>query len=441
MAYNPINVGSVANDGTGDTLRSAGQKINARFAELGDFLVNGPVAAPNTVANVYAVTHADLEGSNILGGTQTQPNLVGQKQHVQTFTGDGSTTSFSVTAPFTITDLSPAPTVIATGIRASDGVPLVLTVSGVTGYGTTTLNMTIQNGASALASGDFIEVVVLSNEDDPGADPTLVTTSGYNNSVNPIMSAAFGAHGLIANGGGHDVIAGGSYGRIYGSYCGILAGQGIYIGFRDAAGTIGSFAGGRGIRLDGLDSAAFGLGHDVAGDFCFYSGTLHRNNDIPRVSITGCRGQARTDGERIHAGGKANDTDFGLYQVRELVLAGNTTDATVTGLSNAGSISTQAMPTKSAAMLRVEVAGIKDDSTKMASFAGDFLFTVDSAGTARINNSVSDVAVAAVSNVGSPTWTVAARAISGGLLIRVTGAVGENVRWVANARMTQTRYP
>lgn len=34
MAYDPINLGSAPNDGTGDTLRAAGTKINAMLQEL-----------------------------------------------------------------------------------------------------------------------------------------------------------------------------------------------------------------------------------------------------------------------------------------------------------------------------------------------------------------------------------------------------------------------
>ncbi|MDK3074107.1 hypothetical protein QO034_13375 [Sedimentitalea sp. JM2-8] len=34
MAYQPINTGTVADDGTGDTLRDAGGKINENFVEL-----------------------------------------------------------------------------------------------------------------------------------------------------------------------------------------------------------------------------------------------------------------------------------------------------------------------------------------------------------------------------------------------------------------------
>jgi len=36
MAQQTINIGASANDGTGDTLRAAGAKINANFTELYD---------------------------------------------------------------------------------------------------------------------------------------------------------------------------------------------------------------------------------------------------------------------------------------------------------------------------------------------------------------------------------------------------------------------
>ena len=38
MARQNISIGSSANDGTGDTLRSAGTKINANFTEIYNFL-------------------------------------------------------------------------------------------------------------------------------------------------------------------------------------------------------------------------------------------------------------------------------------------------------------------------------------------------------------------------------------------------------------------
>ena len=41
MAQQIINIGTIANDNTGDTLRGAGQKINDNFDELYDNLQMG----------------------------------------------------------------------------------------------------------------------------------------------------------------------------------------------------------------------------------------------------------------------------------------------------------------------------------------------------------------------------------------------------------------
>ena len=46
MAYQPINVGAAANDGNGDPLRSACQKINANFVELYDLIPTSGTGSP-----------------------------------------------------------------------------------------------------------------------------------------------------------------------------------------------------------------------------------------------------------------------------------------------------------------------------------------------------------------------------------------------------------
>jgi hypothetical protein len=50
MARQNINVGTVANDGTGDTLRNAGQKINQNFAELYNVLGGDSASITDNVA-------------------------------------------------------------------------------------------------------------------------------------------------------------------------------------------------------------------------------------------------------------------------------------------------------------------------------------------------------------------------------------------------------
>lgn len=56
MAYDPINLGATANDGTGDKLRAGGVKINAMFAELYTALAS-KAAIATTLAG-YGITDA-----------------------------------------------------------------------------------------------------------------------------------------------------------------------------------------------------------------------------------------------------------------------------------------------------------------------------------------------------------------------------------------------
>lgn len=57
MAKQTINVGTAANDGTGDPLRNALVKANENFDEL--YIVAGKVALAETTANRPTVTQAD----------------------------------------------------------------------------------------------------------------------------------------------------------------------------------------------------------------------------------------------------------------------------------------------------------------------------------------------------------------------------------------------
>lgn len=71
MAKQTINTGTVANDGTGDTLRTAGTKINANFTELYNILGGG---SPNTsiltdsgldiIGTVYRTKIGAVEGNS-----------------------------------------------------------------------------------------------------------------------------------------------------------------------------------------------------------------------------------------------------------------------------------------------------------------------------------------------------------------------------------------
>jgi hypothetical protein len=56
MAFDVVNVGTTVNDGTGDTLRAGGVKINANFAKA----VEGPASATADAVAVFDGTTGKL---------------------------------------------------------------------------------------------------------------------------------------------------------------------------------------------------------------------------------------------------------------------------------------------------------------------------------------------------------------------------------------------
>ena len=66
MANQKIALGTLANDGTGDTLRAAGQKINQNFAELYEFL-GGDSAGVTTKTKVHDSSGITFEGTTVNG--------------------------------------------------------------------------------------------------------------------------------------------------------------------------------------------------------------------------------------------------------------------------------------------------------------------------------------------------------------------------------------
>ena len=90
MAQQIINIGTIANDNTGDTLRGAGQKINDNFDEIYAAL---PLTAPST----WVPTLTDS------GGGRTYAITVNTARHtsigfVSTFTADITVNSVSGSA-------------------------------------------------------------------------------------------------------------------------------------------------------------------------------------------------------------------------------------------------------------------------------------------------------------------------------------------------------
>ena len=74
MAIQPINIGNLVNDGLGDDLRTAFQKVNANFADLSSSLtVTASNAAGNVGHGIFAQKiNADLQFKNLIAGNKIQ---------------------------------------------------------------------------------------------------------------------------------------------------------------------------------------------------------------------------------------------------------------------------------------------------------------------------------------------------------------------------------
>src|SRR5262245_949561 len=98
MAQQLINIGTSANDGTGDPLRTGGDKINDNFTELYAAVANSGLTIGTTAIGSGTTTRILYDNAGILGE--------------YTVTGSGTTAVLS-TAPTFATSIT-TPSVLAT---------------------------------------------------------------------------------------------------------------------------------------------------------------------------------------------------------------------------------------------------------------------------------------------------------------------------------------
>lgn len=111
MAKSVINTGSVANDGTGDTLRAAGVKINDNFSEIYNALGDG--SAISLTATAAELNYVD----GVTSAIQTQLNAKADSSGLATVATTGA-----------YSDLSGTPTIpTASSLSVDD----LITLSGV----------------------------------------------------------------------------------------------------------------------------------------------------------------------------------------------------------------------------------------------------------------------------------------------------------------------
>ena len=162
MAYQSLGVGTNANDGSGDTLRAGGAKINDNFVELytkfGD--ASSLCSGISATATVVSLTAPNISG--VVAGTQTSATIT----TLATTTVNGTTGNFGTAtiAAGSITDSSGA---ISFGNEN-------LTTTGTFAAGNITVGTITSTGASIVFEG----ATPNSNETtltvtDPTADRTI----------------------------------------------------------------------------------------------------------------------------------------------------------------------------------------------------------------------------------------------------------------------------
>ena len=72
MPQQQINIGTVENDGTGDTLREGGQKINANFTELYEGLADAGFDNTENDARLDALENDKADKSQFVTLTQAE---------------------------------------------------------------------------------------------------------------------------------------------------------------------------------------------------------------------------------------------------------------------------------------------------------------------------------------------------------------------------------
>lgn len=388
----------------------------------------------------YNYQHADTEASFIIGGTETQPNYIGKKFHRQTYPGDGTTVDFTVVAPFVIQDETRF-NIRAKKRRSTDGAVTPYSEGSgftvISGYGTNTIVIRM---TAAPATTEELEATVISTEDDPLANPQLITVAGYDNVVNPIMSICFGAHCFIGNGSGHNAISGGSFHRIFGSYNTIVGGTSCDIGTLDAA-SFGCTAGGQSVRVDGSQSFGFGANIRVRGTASGAVGRNHFVNNFNDCWVTGYGGAPTGHNQSVAGYGKSTDNGVaGLRQGIDLGLSIDTTDATQTYFTNSAGSSEILVPPDSATLVRVDVVALRDDNTQGQGFSGQFLVIRVGSAAPTVDGSASDVVVPSIKTFGAAAWVCNIRGISAGFRLRATGEAAKNIRWVGRVTVVQTVY-
>ena len=184
MAYQAIGLGTSADDGTGDPLRTGADKVNDNFVEIYTLLGTGTTLTSGISSTATVVTLTAPTISGVVGGTQTSATIT--TLTTTTVTGTTLNAGTLALAAGSITDSSGA---ISFGNEN-------LTTTGTLTAGNATVGTITSTGATIVLEGataDAYETTLAVT--DPTADRTItfpnvtgdVVTTGDSNTVTGTM--------------------------------------------------------------------------------------------------------------------------------------------------------------------------------------------------------------------------------------------------------------
>ena len=167
MAYQALGLGSTANDGTGDSLRTGGDKVNDNFVEIYTKLGDGSTLTADTVALLTAtqtltnktLTSPTITGTGAIAGTFTgniTGNVTGNCSGTSGSTTGNAATATALAAPVNIAgqafDGSSAITIASTDLSDTASIVLAAATQTLTNK---TLTAPIVGGDVTTASGNL----------------------------------------------------------------------------------------------------------------------------------------------------------------------------------------------------------------------------------------------------------------------------------------------
>ena len=202
MAYQEIGIGTVADDGTGDSLRIGADKANDNFVEIYTKLGNATALSSGISATATVITLTAPEINGAVAGTQTTATittLANTTLNTTTINGTTLNAGTLALAAGSITDSSGAIDFVNENIVTTGTFGAGTTTLGTTTTGALTCGTIVSTGATIVfegATADAYETTITVT--DPTVDRTItignvtgtLVTTGDTNTVTGTVIAA-----------------------------------------------------------------------------------------------------------------------------------------------------------------------------------------------------------------------------------------------------------